>query len=247
MQERTMNNRSAWRYAALAGAAMLAVGCGPDDSQRTGAARDGADSATRRDQPPPAGANRESPGARPTTPNTTTPPGTPGAAGAPGDATTQIVARAEVRPLGDNTVRGTIEFMGAGASTGPIAINVMLMGLEAGPHGIHVHSGSACTMPGDHFNPQSSQHGAPTASAEARHRGDLGNITADASGMVQETLRDSMLGADREFVGKVIVVHTRQDDLTTQPDGASGEPLACGVIEAGGTNVSSSPAQDRGV
>jgi Cu-Zn family superoxide dismutase len=248
-----MNNRSSWRYAVLAGAAMLAAACGPGDSG-TGADRRGAATESGRDQPPAAGtpreaasANRETPGARPTTPNTATPPGTPGAAGAPGDATAQVVARADVRPLGDNTVRGTIEFLGVRESTGPIAINVMLMGLAAGPHGIHVHVGTDCAMPGQHFNPQNSQHGAPTASAEARHRGDLGNITADASGVVQETLRDSMLGADRDFIGKVIVVHTAQDDLTSQPDGASGEPLACGVIEPGDTNVSQSPGQDRGV
>jgi len=46
----------------------------------------------------------------------------------------------------------------------------------------------------------------------------------------------------------VIVVHEGQDDLTTQPDGSSGAPVACGVIEAAGEDVlSRGPAGERGV
>jgi Cu/Zn superoxide dismutase len=40
-----------------------------------------------------------------------------------------------------------------------------------------------------------------------RHLGDLGNITADASGMVEEMLRDSLLGSDVSFIGRVVIVH----------------------------------------
>ena len=67
-----------------------------------------------------------------------------------------------------------------------------------------------------------------------RHLGDLGNITADASGMVEEMLRDSLLGSDASFIGRVVVVHEGQDDLSTQPDGSSGQPVGCGLIEPAG-------------
>jgi Cu/Zn superoxide dismutase len=148
-------------------------------------------------------------------------------------------------PVGDSTVRGTIEFQGGHAS--PLMIQVALMGLQAGSHGIHVHMGSDCASPGEHFNPDSAQHGAATGGADARHRGDLGNVTADASGVVQQMLRDPVLGTDHSFIGKVIVVHDRPDDLTTQPSGGSGEPVACGVIEEADTSLSRAPGGDRGV
>jgi Cu-Zn family superoxide dismutase len=158
----------------------------------------------------------------------------------------ELIARADLSPNGDGTARGTVEFLEG--ETGSLTINVMMMGLPAGPHGFHVHSGTDCMMPGEHWSPMNAEHGAADAAAGARHRGDLGNITADASGMVQETLSEANLGDDRSYIGKVIVVHENQDDLTTQPDGDSGEPLACGVIETGeGAEISQAPGEDRGV
>ena len=124
-----------------------------------------------------------------------------------------------------------------GRNVGFRPMEMMLMGLAAGPHGMHVHTGTDCTVPGEHLNPLESPHGPANAAAGMRHLGDLGNITADASGMVEETLRDSLLGADTSFIDKVLVIHAGQDDLSTQPDGSAGEPIACGVIEAAGEDV----------
>jgi Cu-Zn family superoxide dismutase len=159
------------------------------------------------------------------------------------------LARAEIQPLADQTVRGIAEFQQAPpVGSGPLTIHVMLMGLDAGPHGIHVHMGTDCMAPGMHLDPQNAPHGPANAASGMRHLGDLGNVTADASGMVDETLRDSLLGSDMSFIGKVIIVHEGQDDLTTQPDGSSGEPVGCGVIEAASEDIlSRGPAPDRGV
>ena len=98
-----------------------------------------------------------------------------------------------------------------------MTIHVVLMGLDAGPHGMHVHMGTDCAAPGAHLNPQNAPHGAANAGAAARHLGDLGNITADASGMVEEMLRDALLGGDSSFVGKVVIVHKGQDDCRRSP------------------------------
>ena len=247
-----MDSKMSRYCAALLGAAALLVGCGPDTPGREGSAqsRPGDSPLARNEEGrPPADANRDAT-VRP--PTTGTNPAAPGSAAAPGvappAAPPRVMARAEIMPLGDNTVRGIVEFQQAPTgTTGPLSIHVMLMGLDAGPHGMHVHVGTDCTAPGEHFNPQNAPHGPANAASGARHLGDLGNITADASGMVDETLRDSLLGSDSSFIGKVMVVHQRQDDLSTQPDGSSGQPVGCGEIEPAEDIISRSDVSDRGV
>ena len=242
-----MNGKLTWPLAALLGAIALLVGCAPDAPERNGAT-DGRPGAQSRNEPgqPPGAANRDTGGSiRP--PTTTTSPAAPGAAPPPA-AMPRLMARADIRPLADTTVRGIVEFQTAAGETGPMTIHVMLMGLDAGPHGMHIHEGTDCAAPGEHLNPQNAPHGPANAASGARHLGDLGNVTADASGMVEEMLRDAMLGSDASFVGKLLIVHRGQDDLSTQPGGDSGDPIACGVIEPAGEDViSRSGSQDRGV
>jgi len=243
-----MNNRNLKLCAGLLGASTFLVGCGPDAGERADSAQsrpgDSALSRNASGQPP-----ATDPAVRPPTPANPAAPGGAAApdAGAPPAATPRLTARAEIRPLGDNTVRGVVEFQAA-AGDGPTTIHVMLMGLAAGPHGLHVHTGMDCAEPGEHLNPLDAPHGPANAASGMRHLGDLGNITADAAGMVDETLRDSLLNSDASFVNRVLVVHAGQDDLATQPAGSSGEPIACGVIEAAGEDVlSRSDAPNRGV
>ena len=253
-----MDSKSSLRCLALIGVAALVVGCGPDSSGPEGAAREGAPQSRpggngpSRNQPGQPGqaaqtADRDAAVRPPTTaPN----PAAPGAAAAPPSTEPQLMARAEIQPLGEHMARGVVEFQQSlsPAGSGPLVIHVILMGLDAGPHGMHVHIGTDCTGPGTHLNPQQAPHGPANAASGARHLGDLGNVTADASGMVDETLRDSLLGSDMSFIGKVLVVHEGQDDLSTQPDGSSGQPVGCGVIEAAGADIlSRGPTQDRGV
>ena len=87
---------------------------------------------------------------------------------------------------------------------------------------------------GGHYNPDSVDHG----DINEGHVGDLGNITADESGMAKFTIeakRVDLLG-DRSVVGRGIVVHAGPDDLGKGGDaeslktGNAGDRLACGVI-----------------
>lgn len=227
-----MNNETRWIVIAAA-AALTTAACAPDDATLDNERAERA--ADNRIAPSPAAP-----------PATTTSP----RAEVPRNSSASIFARAEIMPIGDATARGAIEFHETG--TGLLTINVLLTGLEPGPHGFHVHQGGDCTQPGEHFNPEGTPHGAPTAAAVERHRGDLGNVTADETGTVHQPIRDSLLGEDRSFVGKPVVVHRGEDDLASQPGGDSGDPVACGIIELepaeGGHDVlSQGPGIDRGV
>lgn len=103
-------------------------------------------------------------------------------------------------------------------------------------HGLHIHVNGDCSAPdasssGGHFAPLGHPHGAP---GTASHVGDLGNIRADANGMAQVNAIAEQAslgtGSATDVANRAIVVHAGPDDFSTQPDGNSGERLACGVI-----------------
>ena len=100
-------------HCAVSIGAALVAGCGPDTSERSGAAQGRlGDSALSRDESArPPGGDRDTT-VRP--PTTATNPAAPGSAAAPQPVLPRLMARAEIRPLADNTVRGVVEFQHAG-------------------------------------------------------------------------------------------------------------------------------------
>ncbi|UOQ46065.1 superoxide dismutase family protein [Halobacillus salinarum] len=135
---------------------------------------------------------------------------------------------------GDKIGTATLKEMPEG-----VQVKVKVEGLDPGPHAIHVHEFSKCKGPdfisaGNHFNPDSKQHG--LMNAEGAHAGDLPNIEADSSGMAQAelmlsdaTLKDSQKSLLRKE-GTSLVIHSGVDDGLTQPAGNSGERIACAKI-----------------
>jgi Cu-Zn family superoxide dismutase len=67
------------------------------------------------------------------------------------------------------------------------------------------------------------RHGAPNS--DDRHAGDIGNIEADKEGNAHLDYVDPVLSLSGEnsIIGRGVIVHAKEDDLTTQPTGA---PLA---------------------
>lgn len=173
-----------------------------------------------------------------------TPAGTAAEADSMADAagmadTTGTAARATIQPLGDAGVSGTVTFTPA---EGGVQVTYALDGLTPGRHGFHVHENGSCEpgedgtpggAAGDHFAPLGNPHGAPGDSA--RHVGDLGNVEAGADGRAQGTFVDPVVTLDgaHAIVGKAVVVHSGEDDLTSQPSGDSGDRVGCGVIQVG--------------
>jgi Cu-Zn family superoxide dismutase len=62
-----------------------------------------------------------------------------------------------------------------------------------------------------------------------RHMGDLGNIEAGEEGMAAIDSVDETVTLD-QILGRGIIIHAGEDDLTSQPTGAAGSRVACGVI-----------------
>jgi Cu-Zn family superoxide dismutase len=117
-----------------------------------------------------------------------------------------------------------------------IRIEGMLRGLPPGEHALHLHTVGQCqpdfAAAGDHWNPLGRQHG--TGNPQGPHAGDLANITVGSDGTVHlhattpgGSLRGEppLLDAD----GGAVVIHASPDDHRTDPSGAAGDRIACGV------------------
>ncbi len=65
-----------------------------------------------------------------------------------------------------------------------------------------------------------------------KHVGDMGNIQADADGNATIDYVDSTinLNGPDSVIGRGVVLHGGEDDLESQPSGAAGPRMACGVI-----------------
>lgn len=139
-------------------------------------------------------------------------------------------AVSSVHPIGESGVSGIVRFE---AVSGGVSVMAELSGLGGeGNHGFHIHQYGDCTASdgtsaGGHFNPTGNEHGSPEAAN--RHMGDMGNIAANSNGEATLSYTDDTITID-QIIGRGIVVHAGEDDLTSQPSGAAGSRIACGVI-----------------
>ncbi len=147
----------------------------------------------------------------------------------------KLHAEATITMLGENGAPvGTLNIDQDGNK---VVLRGTFTGLKPGKHGIHIHEKGDCggkdaKNAGAHFNPTKAKHGPPESGN--RHAGDFGNLLADKEGNATfEMITDSLTvapGPD-SVAGRAVVIHKTKDDGKTQPSGASGPPIACGVIE----------------
>ncbi|XP_008577213.1 PREDICTED: copper chaperone for superoxide dismutase [Galeopterus variegatus] len=136
---------------------------------------------------------------------------------------------------GPGTVQGVVRFLQLTPER--CLIEGTIDGLEPGLHGFHVHQygdlTNNCSSCGDHFNPDGTSHGGPQDSD--RHRGDLGNVHADAEGRAVFRIEDEQLKV-WDVIGRSLVIDEGEDDLgrgghpLSKITGNSGNRLACGII-----------------
>lgn len=135
-------------------------------------------------------------------------------------------------PTEGNKTSGIVEFT---ETPEGIKIVANVKGLTPGKHGFHIHEFGDCSSldgksAGGHFNPDNKKHGSPDGSE--RHVGDLGNLVANKEGEAHYERLDSYISftGKNSIIGRAIIVHSGEDDLTSQPTGNAGARLACGVI-----------------
>jgi superoxide dismutase, Cu-Zn family len=149
-----------------------------------------------------------------------------------GQKTEVTKAIAVLSPAPNSQVQGMVTFEKTDKG---IKITADVSGLTPGKHGFHIHEFGDCsaadyTSAGPHFMTEGESHGAPTD--PMRHRGDMGNLEADANGKAHLEWVDSDIsfsGAN-SILGRSVIIHANEDDLKTQPTGNAGARIACGTI-----------------
>ena len=118
-----------------------------------------------------------------------------------------------------------------------ITLRIGIQGATPGLHGVHIHEKGDCSAPdgtsaGGHWNPTGVAHG-KWGEGEF-HLGDIGNMMVEEDGTGSISLTTDLweigTGSDIDVVGKGIIVHAGADDFTSQPSGAAGSRIGCGVI-----------------
>jgi Cu-Zn family superoxide dismutase len=121
-----------------------------------------------------------------------------------------------------------------------VKIALDVKGLAPGQHAIHIHETAKCDAPdfksaGGHFNPDHKQHG--MENKQGPHAGDMPNFVVDSKGISKAQVQDPNItlddGAHGVFAngGTALVIHAKADDMKTDPSGAAGDRIACGIIK----------------
>jgi len=115
-------------------------------------------------------------------------------------------------------------------------LHARLENLPSGTHAFHVHGTGVCEgdfkSAGGHYNPRQMNHG--FMDADGMHAGDMPNIHVPASGTLEVEVFNPHVNLDAMLFdadGASIVIHEGADDYASDPAGAAGPRIACGVIE----------------
>lgn len=151
---------------------------------------------------------------------------------------TRAAANMVAGPLAPN-LRGIVTFTDV---QGGVEVSVEVYGLPPykpaeegkppiGPHGFHLHENGICVVgnpaepfmaAGGHWNPTNEPHG--------NHAGDFPVLFSN-NGYARMTFFTNKFSV-AQIIGKAVIIHESPDDYRSQPAGAAGRRLACGVIKS---------------
>lgn len=145
--------------------------------------------------------------------------------------------KVQLQPKSDSNLSGNVVFT---EENGKVSMTAIISGLAEGKHAIHLHENGDCsaadgTSAGGHWNPTGAPHG-KWGSSDGFHKGDIGNFEVDANGngTVNLTTDEWCIGCgdkNKDILGKAVIVHDGVDDYKSQPSGAAGTRVGCGVIQ----------------
>ena len=147
---------------------------------------------------------------------------------------TKVLAVAKLASS-DGEPRGQVTMQNDGGS---LSLDLDLSGLEPGEKAFHLHAIGDCTSAdfksaGGHLNPFGNTHG--SQSENGQHLGDFPNISVDPNGSAKAVFpiegdTDRNIQAIMDDDGTAVMVHAGPDDYKSDPAGAAGSRIACGVL-----------------
>lgn len=163
------------------------------------------------------------------------PAGTPATvASEAGSSNSITIATATLTGETGNRMGGVV-LSRAGSS---LSVSLTIDRLEPGERAFHLHTKGLCEGPdftsaGGHLNPFEKSHG--QLSTNGKHLGDLPNITISEAGSLTQTFAldgtaDELLPLIFDEDGTAVMIHAGPDDYLSDPAGAAGPRIACGVL-----------------
>ena len=147
-----------------------------------------------------------------------------------------IKLKISLESKGERQSKGVAYFKQEGET---VYFDAKTKGLTPGTHAIHIHEKADCASPdgksaGGHWNPTFENHG-QWGSEKGYHKGDIGNFTVDKNGIgaISMSTDQWCIGCDdpaKNILGKAVIIHQGEDDLSSQPSGAAGARVSCGGI-----------------
>lgn len=150
-----------------------------------------------------------------------------------------LFARSFSHPIVD-TAGKRIGTVTSAPDTDGVVVKFAVAGLAPGRHGIHLHEVGRCDPPdfasaGGHWETRGRKHGHDNP--QGPHDGDWDNLEVGADGRGATDRLIPRWHGTIPRSGLALVIHAREDDEATDPDGNSGERIACGVVLAPATKA----------
>ncbi|NUH66451.1 superoxide dismutase family protein [Sulfitobacter sp. S0837] len=145
----------------------------------------------------------------------------------------QAAATAEVQ--GKDGISGTVTVNTTASGRSLVQIDVT--GVPAGTHGVHLHETGDCSAEdfksaGGHIAGDR-QHGVLVDGGP--HPGDMPNMVVGDDGILKAEVFLDLLDIEqmvKDDDGAAFIIHADADDYESQPSGAAGDRIACGVLKA---------------
>lgn len=146
------------------------------------------------------------------------------------------MATANITSASGSNLTGTATFTAMEGDK--VRFEISVENATPGQHAVHLHESGDCSASdaksaGGHWNPTNEQHG--KRGTEHFHKGDIGNLEvgSDGKGSMSMVVDGWCIGGsdDCNVLNKAVIVHAGADDFTSQPSGAAGDRVGCGVVQ----------------